>query len=187
MELIERDALAISFLTRMALPRLDLDIDAELAARAAMMKADGYDVFALDLRLDIDVPAVLVLAFRGGERPPHLLKGASVAPDLVAALRGAFGEMWRSYLHYHGARPAVPPHLADVNAGTPEYNLAFYQTPRAREWLSFLVGDHAVASADVKGSGAGSAMLPTGYGDWDLTCSTWIVRCRKLPRPDCVQ
>jgi ribosomal protein S12 methylthiotransferase accessory factor len=137
LEVAERDSLAITFLANIPLPHVREEDLGGIQTARERMRADGFELYFLELTLDIEVPAVLVLGHRDGSAP-YFLKGAAAGLTTAQAAEKAFGEAWRSYLFYRKWPARLLTDVRQTNPGSPEYNLALYQSPRSREKLAFL-------------------------------------------------
>ncbi len=147
LEVLERDALAVTFLAGHAPPRLSLPAEGETSDRVRLMRDSGYQVVALDLTLDLEISVVLVLALRPGGPGPLLLKGAGSSFRRERALAQAMRELWRSFLYYR-RHPEAATVARSAHPWSLEYGLAYYQRPEALATLRFLLqGPEAPASA----------------------------------------
>lgn len=104
-ELLERDAFLLGWYGGAQLPEIDLSEVDSPAIHAMRVKAEqlGYDLLALDNRIDIDVPVVTSVAVRRDGGPGTLSFAAAAGLDPVAAVEGAFSESL-TYLPHLGAQ-----------------------------------------------------------------------------------
>lgn len=105
LELLERDAFLLGWYGGAELPALDLDdlADPEVEAMRARAALLGYEVFAFDNRIDIDVPVVTTVAVRpdGALGRASFAAGAGLRPQ--DALRAALSESL-TYLPHLGSQ-----------------------------------------------------------------------------------
>ncbi len=94
LELVERDAFLNAWYGAARLPAIDL---ATVGGRAAAMTEraalQGYDVHALDHRIDLPVPVVTAVAVRRDGGPGLLSFAAAASLDPRAAVEGALSEV----------------------------------------------------------------------------------------------
>jgi ribosomal protein S12 methylthiotransferase accessory factor len=95
LEVIERDAFLLAWYARRTLPRFDVMEcpDREVRAHARRLRAEGYDIIALDATTDFGVPAVIVVARHQDAIIPYASGISAAHPRPDRALRKAFREL----------------------------------------------------------------------------------------------
>ena len=89
-ELVERDAFAIWWYNRLAVPGVDLESfgDDYLASAPDYYRRAGRDVWVLDVTADLGIPAFVALSRRTGAATEDIIYGAGAHADpCIAALR----------------------------------------------------------------------------------------------------
>ena len=89
-ELVERDAFAIWWYNRLAMPGVDLESfgDDYLASASEYYRGAGRDVWVLDVTTDLGIPAFVALSRRTGADTEDIIYGAGAHADpRIAALR----------------------------------------------------------------------------------------------------
>lgn len=127
-EIVERDAIMLTWYARIAPPRLDEDgLPEETATFLAAARAGGYRVSLRLLRLDHGVPVVLAVARRSDGVVPALMLGAGCSPDVRRAAASAVREMFTLYV---ASLQAGPEAWTDPGPAewlrTPPQHLHFY-------------------------------------------------------------
>jgi ribosomal protein S12 methylthiotransferase accessory factor len=95
LEVIERDAFLLAWYARRAMRRFDvMDCpDLEVRAHHRRLRAEGYDIAALDATTDFGVPAVIVIARHRDAVIPYSSGISAAHPRPDHALRKAFREL----------------------------------------------------------------------------------------------
>ena len=89
-ELVERDAFAIWWYNRLAMPGVDLESfgDHYLASAPDYYRGAGRDIWVLDVTTDLGIPAFVALSRRIGSESEEIIYGAGAHADpRIAALR----------------------------------------------------------------------------------------------------
>ena len=93
-EVIERDAFMITWLARLAPPRVRLDtLPPEIAHLLERFHRVGYEVTLLDITLDCGVPTVLAVSRHPARECPAVVVAASANLSPVRAIRSALEEL----------------------------------------------------------------------------------------------
>lgn len=143
-ELIERDALMVSWLARRGgheiLPDASLGIDAVELVRE--LESHGVRLRLVALSAGVRVPVVACIGYGDGDRWPFVALSSAAGPDLATAARRALleqghaGRGLRRRLR-SGVRPPGRPE--DVRG--PEEHALFFASPRRVAALDFLVDE----------------------------------------------
>jgi len=145
LELIERDHLALAFWHGEGGGQLDLEgMPDRIQVHLKALRDDGFRVYALLYRFNLNFPVVLWLAFRSTGLP-YFLKGASSHKDIHVACEKSFDELLRSFLYYK-----KHPFVFEKKSQGAAKNLMFYQTPDAEMMLNFLLDTGTVAKMEDK-------------------------------------
>lgn len=139
LEVIERDALAHTFLGRR--PGESIDGRGQIDdVNVDELRKQGFVVRILNVAVRSIVPVILIVATRS-TRPPYLLKGAAAAMNEADAVRHAFREVWRSFLYYQQAPANLPTSTSSTSRSSIAYNIAYYQRADIDKVLGYLVAD----------------------------------------------
>ena len=178
-ELVERDAFAIWWYNRLAMPGVDLESfgDDYLAAASEYYRRAGRDMWVLDVTADLGIPAFVALSRRTGADTEDIIYGAGAHADpRIAALRAVCElNQCLSWLPRPGAKasgPAIDDPLA----------LRWWKTATLADhpYLAPAAGAALRAQERLSRSGFGgrvrrSRALPRarrGQGGWSCSCST---------------
>ena len=149
LEVIERDALLMTWYARLSLPRIDLTSVPDPAVRLMIENIEytsGYTVYAYDATLDHSVPCAWVMPVdeQGRNHTPKVMCSAAAHPRAGQALARALLELgtalsWLSD-RYEGQRDRALEMLVDPFAvrELPDHSLLFC-LPEAFDRLDFLV------------------------------------------------
>ncbi|WP_188961109.1 TOMM precursor leader peptide-binding protein [Deinococcus aquiradiocola] len=148
LELIERDAFLLSWYGQVPLRPIDLHGSCPPATRWRVERIEsrtGYRVQAFDMTLDLQIPAVWVMATDRSGRPqrPGSLHAAAAHLNPVAALDGAMHELAPGIPYacraYPDRRPALLPQLNDpFQVRRMQDHAALYWLPETFDRLAFL-------------------------------------------------
>ncbi len=149
-ELVERDALMISWLAR--LPGrpilLDASVGAEVTELVRQLESFGARLRFVALSAGVDIPVVACVGYGDGERWPRLTVSSAAGPDLATAAcraaleQGHAGRGLRRRLR-SGGRP--PQRAEDIRS--PEDHALFFTSPGRSHALDFLFDDAAAPTA----------------------------------------
>ena len=155
LELVERDAFAITWLNRLPGRRIVPAPGSTMALRVAAVEADGASrVTLLDVRTDIDVPVVCAVLERHVTGRRLMAVGLSCKLDVATACDKALCEAISEYERLRvvledEARtgPWTPaPDFSDVVDF--EWHGRVYTDPQRQDQLSFLLGDGTATEVD---------------------------------------
>lgn len=139
-EVVERDALAISWHARLAHTPLDVTGTAVEDLLAGYLSSCGIDFQLFQVPTDTGLPVVLALG-RSESEQPHAVVGSACRPDPIAAAVKALFEACQVLGSLRGKQSIVPPLVRTVLD-----HAAFYATAEGRR----LLDRHLVVSEDVK-------------------------------------
>jgi ribosomal protein S12 methylthiotransferase accessory factor len=94
-EVIERDAFFLTWYARLKVPAIDWRSTSDtelLLAFERSTRMTGFDFYAFDCTMDLNVPVILVMALNRQNQAPRVLLGAAAHPDPDKALATAFFE-----------------------------------------------------------------------------------------------
>lgn len=137
LELIERDAFMVNWLTRRASPVISrASLPADIARRVAALERAGFRIVFKDLSLDT-VP--VVLAFGQSVALHRTAVATAASYDAEEALQHAFGEL-ESVIAAALARGALPP-IETAGVQTPGEHLQLYEQRRYFRRADWIAGD----------------------------------------------
>jgi ribosomal protein S12 methylthiotransferase accessory factor len=117
-ELIERDAIALTWLQKLPLPLLDEKFHGIPVREMTQWCADrGIDTYLFDATTDIGVPTVYCVQLADAEYPAAQVVGCATDLDATAAAERALLEAMGMRGHLH-AEPAVPRRYSEYTAAS---------------------------------------------------------------------
>ncbi len=141
-ECVERDAFMITWLNRIAPPKISLEsldeVNAELVGR---IRSANYEIKAYLITVDINVPVVLIVCSNSG-CPPFTVVGLGTDLNLANALKLALEEVglgilgMRQAAQYRSGFSTTAPHT-DIRT-LDDHGLAYALLPEFRSHLAFL-------------------------------------------------
>ncbi len=145
-ECIERDAIMIAWLNRLALPSIDPTTLNRPAIEVALdrLARRGLDVRLFDATSDIGVPTVLSIVFGAAGTVPSLAVGAATRATIGAAAEKAVVESAHTFFWIHtrcreSGLPVFRDDYTDVTSL--DVHSLLYGDPRMRDKIAFLLGD----------------------------------------------
>lgn len=163
-ELVERDTFVITWLAKLAPPRIDPSTcrKPETIQLLARLERLGYDVHLLDMRLDLPIPSVTGFIERRDRKLGALVAGAGANMDPDVAIHTALSEI-TSYtmdfdLRVQHDEAAARSILADfTRLRDLEHHSLLYGLPEMLENIGFLKANPVLRSVEAT------------YRDWELT------------------
>lgn len=154
LEVVERDAFLLTWYARMPPGRIELDdsVSPELRARLRALDDAGYDVHLLDIRTEVDVPAVWALALNRHGRAPGSVSAAGAHPDPREAIGAAVAELAITLeaQEQQGENPRARAMLEDpFQLREMADHAALYALPEAVDRLAFLREGKTVTLAEM--------------------------------------
>ncbi len=166
-ECIERDAVMIAWLSRLALPRLDPATSASRSTRRLLERfaAQGLVALLLDATSDLGIPTVFCILYAPRGTTPSLAVGAATRATLGAAAEKALVESAHTLFWIHTRcrdrpLPAFREDYADVTSL--DLHSLLYGHPRMRERVAFLCGEVPAAVRSAKAAARDEAAAAAG-------------------------
>jgi ribosomal protein S12 methylthiotransferase accessory factor len=146
LELIEREALMLTWYLRLPLPPIDISHSTKPELREVydFLTERGIELSCFDLRVDFDVPAVLLCGRASRDAGQWLAGGFVLSPSAAGSWDDAIGHALHEVLgHYTAFAQVAPDGDSSIDPATGEphlwwANFATYFKPRQDEPLSFL-------------------------------------------------
>jgi ribosomal protein S12 methylthiotransferase accessory factor len=153
LELVERDAFMVTWLNRLARPRIRADtLPAELARRVRAIEAEGYAVRVIDMTLDLSPAALLVLSHPGA---PLLACATAASFTREAAIEHALGEA-ENIVYWH-LQEGLGSIVAPEEVESVMHHGALYKEPANIRHASFLTRGRETTLRDAERRGGANS------------------------------
>lgn len=189
-EVVERDAFMITWLKRVAVPRIEWEHDDELRRiYERHFACPGLTFHLFDLTLDIEIPTVVCLVEGMGPRGPYLCLGAATRPNYRQAITKAWIEASQTLVWLRdlmARKQDWRPEPDYVNLRDFEDHVRLYGEPEMRAHAAFLLDTplrvrpdfdrHAGAPAAELLAGCINAVERAGYEAIHVDLTTCDIR-----------
>jgi ribosomal protein S12 methylthiotransferase accessory factor len=129
-EVIERDAVMITWQAMISPPKIKLDtISHQNFDIVERFKKSGYSISLFNITLDIDIPTILSVATNDSPEVPPIVLAASTAPNPEDALRKSLEELEHTRYYCHSILYRLPRLDPLIN-----YDLIFDQDSHLNFW-----------------------------------------------------
>jgi len=143
-ELVERDALLLAWLKRVACPPLPRSsLPHELVTWTEALARDGYQVHILDATTDTGIPTVMTLAEATLPGVPVLQANGAAGPSLVLAARKALLELLMMIVYRRSLGTQSSANTAVERYHEPRDHARLYFGPASRDRWTFLLANDA--------------------------------------------